>query len=429
MPRRALFASRRLGPLLATQALGALNDNLFKNALVVMVLFQATSAGPALVAAAGGVFILPYVLLSATAGQLADRFEKAATIRWVKLAELVLMGVGAIGFLAPSVPLLFAVLFGLGVQATFFGPLKYGILPSHLAENELVAGNGLVEAGTFLGILAGTIAGGALFLLPHGPVVVSVAGVLAAAAGLASAFAIPPAPSQAPGLRIGWNLPRETGTLLAAARDNRPVWRCILGLSWFWTIGATVLAELPTLARDHLHADGHVVTLLLAFFSIGVGAGSLLCPRLLRGGAPAWPVPWAAAGISVFLWDFSNAVRAGGLADPAAILHSLAGWRMLADLLLLAACGGVYSVPLYAIIQERSAPSHRARMVAANNVVNALAMAAAAGLTAALATMGVTPAGVLLGAACVNLAVAAWIVRLAPDTTGRGLLRRLRLRA
>lgn len=369
------------------------------------------------------------MLLSATAGQLADRFEKAATIRWVKLAEIVLMGFGAIGFLLPSFTLLFAVLFGLGVQATFFGPLKYGILPSHLAGDELVAGNGLVEAGTFLGILAGTIAGGALFLLPHGPAVVSAAGLLVAAAGLASAFAIPPAPSQAPGLRIGWNLPRETRALLAAARGNRPVWLCILGLSWFWTIGATILAELPILTRDHLHADGHVVTLLLAFFSIGVGAGSLLCPRLLRGEAAAWPVPFAAVGISLFLWEFSNAVTAGEMTDVAAILHSEAGWRMLADLLFLAACGGVYSVPLYAIIQAKSVPSHRARMVAANNVVNAVAMAAAAGLTASLAVAGVTPASVLLGAAALNLAVAAWIVRLLPDQAVRGLLRRLHLRA
>ena len=363
------------------------------------------------------------------AGQLADRFEKAATIRWVKLAEIVLMGFGALGFLLPSFTLLFAVLFGLGVQATFFGPLKYGILPSHLAGDELVAGNGLVEAGTFLGILAGTIAGGALFLLPHGPAVVSAAGLLVAAAGLASAFAIPPAPSQAPGLRIGWNLPRETGALLAAARGNQPVWLCILGLSWFWTIGATILAELPILTRDHLHADGHVVTLLLAFFSIGVGAGSLLCPRLLRGETAAWPVPFAAVGISLFLRDFSKAVTVGELSDVASILHSEAGWRMLADLLFLAACGGVYSVPLYAIIQAKSVPSHRARLVAANNIVNAVAMAAAAGLTASLAVAGVTPARVLLGAAALNLAVAAWIVRLLPDQAVRGLLRRLHLRA
>ena len=428
MPRRPLFACR-LGPLLITQALGALNDNLFKNALVVMVLFEAAAAGPALVAAAGGVFILPYVLLSATAGQLADRFEKAATIRWVKSAEIVLMGFAAVGFLLSSFTLLFAVLFGLGVQATFFGPLKYGILPSHLADDELVAGNGLVEAGTFLGILAGTIAGGALFLLPHGPVVVSVAGLLVAAAGLASAFAIPPAPSQAPGLRIGWNPLRETVALLGVARENRPVWLCILGLSWFWTIGATILAELPILVRDHLHADGHVVTLLLASFSIGVGTGSLLCPRLLRGGITAWPVPLAGVGISLFLWDFSKAIIVGGLTGTAAILHGGAGWRMLVDLLLLAACGGIYSVPLYVIIQERSAPGRRARMVAANNVVNALAMAAAAGLTAALALAGIAPARVLLGAAFTNLAVAAWIVRLMPDNTGGGLLRRLHHRA
>ena len=421
----ALITSRRLGPLIVTQTLGAMNDNLFKNALVVLILFRsAEAAGPALVALAGGVFILPYVLFSATAGQVADRFEKSRSILLMKWAEVALMLLATAGFLLESTPLLFAVLFGLGVQATFFSPLKYGILPDHLHTDELVAGNGMVEAGTFLGILAGTIAGSALFVLPHGPVIVSAAGVLAAGAGVASAAFIPRAPSSRPGFRVGLNLARETLALLRTAKSIRAVWLSILGLSWFWAIGATLLAELPALVRHDLAADPQVFTLLLAFFSVGVGAGSVLCARLLRGEVTARLVPFAALGLSVFLWDFAHAVRgAHALHTVADVLGAFAGWRMLIDLLLLAACGGLYSVPLYAIIQERSAPDQKGSMVAANNIVNALAMVTAAGATAGLALLGAAPVAILLIAAALNLAVAAWIVRILPEETVRAVFR------
>ena len=423
----SLLRSRRLLPLLTTQTLGAVNDNMFKNALVVLVLFRFAGGGPALVAAAGGIFILPYVILSATAGQLADRFEKSRSIVWVKVWELALMVLGAVGFILDNTTLLFGTLFGLGMQATVFSPLKYGILPSHLADNELVRGNGMIEAGTFLGILAGTIAGGALFAIggwPGGPAIVSAAGLAVAAAGIATALMIPRAEPGDRTLRIGWNLPLETARLLAVARANRPVWLCLLGLSWFWVVGATLLTELPTLVRDDLHGDAHLVTLMLGFFSVGVGAGSLLCSRLLNGEVTARFVPFAALGLSVFIWDFGHAVnQAGGLADVHAVLTTFAGWRMLFDLTVLAACGGLYSVPLYAIIQEQSAPSHRARMIAANNIVNAVAMVSAAVVIAVLALAGVTAVSVLLGTAVANVAVAIWIIRLLPQETMRGAFR------
>ncbi len=420
-----LITSRRLAPLLVTQTLGAINDNLFKNALVVLILFRAAqSAGPALVALAGGIFILPYVFLSATAGQAADRFEKSRLILIVKSAELLLMALAALGFYLGSVPLLFAVLFGLGLQATFFSPLKYGILPSHLAEHELVAGNGLIEAGTFLGILAGTICGSGLFVLPHGPLIVSIMGLAVAAGGIVSATFVMRAQSPVPDLRIGRNLVRETVGLLRAAYANHAVWLCLLGLSWFWAIGAILLTELPTLVRNNLAAAEPVFTLLLMVFSVGVGLGSLLCSRLLRGEVSPRLVPFAAVGLSIFLWDFGHAVgHARHLADVQAVLHSFSGWRMMIDLLLLAACGGLYSVPLYAIIQERSAASHLARMVAANNVMNAAAMAVAAVLTALLALAGMSPVTILLLAAVANLAVAFWIIRLLPQETVRALFR------
>ncbi len=421
----SLLTTRRLAPLLVTQTLGALNDNLFKNALIVLILFRAQQAGaPALVAIAGGVFILPYLLFSATAGQVADKFEKSRTILFVKLWEVALMALAALGFYWGSIDVLFAVLFGLGVQATFFSPLKYSILPSHLAETELVAGNGLIEAGTFLGILAGTIAGSALFGLEGGPLIVSAAGLAVAVAGTVAALFVPRAPSTTPKLRIGLNLVRETTRLLATARANRPVWLSLLGLSWFWAIGATVLAELPTVVKNDLHAEPPVFTLMLAFFSLGVGAGSTVCSRLLRGEVSPKLVPFAALGLSLFLGDFGLAVSAApSLPTIGAMLHSFAGWHMLIDLLLLAACGGLYSVPLYAMMQDRSAPGEQARMIAANNIVNAVAITAGAALTAGLALAGVAPWAVLVLAAVANLLVAGWIVRILPQSTLRAVFR------
>jgi len=421
----SLLASRRFGPLCLTQTCGALNDNLVKNAMIVLAMFKAGADATSLAALAGALFIAPYALLSATAGQLADRFDKSRVIRIAKLAEVLLMAVAAYGFWMNSVPVLLGVLFGLGVQAAMFGPLKYGILPDHLRETELVAGNGLIEASTFLAILAGTVAGGALALLVSGPAIVGAVGVATALVGLLAALAIPVAPAADRSLRIGWNLVRETLDVTRQATKNRPVWLAILGLSWFWAIGATLLSEFPSVARDALGADGHVVTLMLAVFAIGVGAGSMLCARLLRGEVSARHVPFAALGISLFTWDFgATTLYAGGLhlATVAAVIAAPAGWRMLADLLLLAMCGGIYSVPLYAILQEYAAPSHRARMIAANNIVNAVFMVAGAAAVAGLAATGVSAPRVLEVAAVANFAVAVWIFRLLPQTVLRSVL-------
>src|SRR5271156_2274307 len=340
----ALLTSRRLGPLCLTQACGAFNDNLVKNAMIVLAVFKLGAGGTGLAAIAGALFIGPYAILSATAGQLADRFDKARLIQVVKSAEVLLMAAAAYGLLANSIPALLGVLFGLGVQATMFGPLKYGILPDHLREEELVSGNGLIEASTFLAILVGTVAGGALALLDAGPAIVGAAGIGTALVGLAAAFGVPAAPAVDRSVRIGWNIPRETVDVIRQAASNRPVWLSILGLSWFWAIGATLLAEFPALARDALGADGHVVTLLLTMFAVGIGVGSMLCARLLHGEVSARYVPFAAFGITLFTWDFaSTVIGAGGLhlTTVAAILGSPIGWHMLADLLLLSVCGGL----------------------------------------------------------------------------------------
>lgn len=421
-----LLRDRRLGPLCLSQACGAFNDNLAKNAMIVMAMFTAEAAGTGLSLLAGALFIAPYMVLSATAGQLADRCDKARLIRWLKAAEVALMGVSAVGFLTGSVPVLLGVLLGLGIQAAMFGPVKYGILPDHLREHELVAGNGLIEASTFLAILAGTIGGGALVALDGGPAIVSGVGLAVSLVGLASAFAIPAARPADPSVRVGWNVAAETLAIVRLAAANRPVRLSILGLSWFWAFGATVLAVLPALARDTLAGDAHVFTVLLTAFVVGVGVGSVACAKLLGGEVSARYVPFAALGLSLFAWDFGTTVlgaEPGSLGNVGSILGSPAGWRMMADLMLLAACGGAFSVPLYAIIQDRSAPTHRSRMVAANNQANAVLMVVAAGATFVGSAAGLGPAEVIAVAAALNLAVAAWIVRLLPQDVFRVLLR------
>jgi acyl-[acyl-carrier-protein]-phospholipid O-acyltransferase / long-chain-fatty-acid--[acyl-carrier-protein] ligase len=265
-------------------------------------------------------------------------------------------------------------------------------------------------------------------LLPNGAALVGATGVALALVGLFAAWRIPALPAADPALRLSLNLFDETWRVLRHAASIRPIWLSILGLSWFWTMGATLLTEFPVVARDTLHAGGSMLTLLLTVFAIGVGVGSIQCARLLRGQVSARLVPFAALGITVFCWDFSSAATttaaaAGGFATAAAALASFSGWRMVVDLFLLAACGGTFSVPLYAIIQDAAAPSQRARMVAANNIMNALFMVAGAAAAAALAAIGMTAPAVLHLAALANLVVAVWIVRILPHDVYRALLR------
>ena len=422
---RSLLTKRRFLPLFATQALGAVNDNLFKNALVVMVMIEQVKGASLLVQIASGIFILPYALFSATAGQLADRFDKSRLIRVTKLLELAVMVTAAIGFWLDSPPILLAVLFGLGLQATFFGPLKYGILPEHLAEDELVTGNAQIEAGTFGGIILGTILGGWLVALDRGPLIVAGCAIALALAGTVAAFSVPRSAPAAPDLKIGWNLMRETIALVRGATRNRTIWLSILGISWFWNFGAIVLAQFPVIASETLHADAQVITLLLAMFAIGVGVGSILVGRLLKGEISARHVPFAALGLSVFTLDFAFVCGHAGndLTTVTGLLLHPQGWHMLVDLVLLAMCGGVYSVPLYAIVQDYAPPSHRARILAANNIVNAAFIVAGAGVSAGLAAAGLASPWILAIAAIVNLGVTAYMAWLLPKDVMRVVFR------
>ena len=418
-----LLRERRFAPFFWTQFLGAANDNVYKNALVIFVAFHAaslTALDPnALVNIAGAVFIAPFMLLSATGGQLADKYEKSRLIRYIKLFEIAIMVIGLAGFWQRSLALLFVALALMGIHSTLFGPVKYAILPQMLAPQELVGGNGLVEMGTFVAILLGTIAGGLVVAISgSGPIAAGAIAIAIAVAGYVVSRAIPPAPAVDPALSINWNPITETWKNLAFARENRVVWRSMLGISWFWFYGAIFLAQFAGFSRDVLGGDETVVTALLALFSIGIGVGSLMCERMSGRKVEVGLVPFGSIGLTLFaldLWLASRNLHASGLASFAAFFGDSAHWRVAADLVLIGVFGGFYIVPLYALIQQRSRPSHRSRIIAANNILNALFIVVSAMIAVALLRAGVTIPQLFLVVALMNAAVALFIYRLVPE--------------
>ncbi|MFO1316909.1 MAG: MFS transporter [Burkholderiales bacterium] len=418
-----LLWQRRFAPFFWTQFLGAGNDNVYKNALIIFVAYHAAAHSAydanTLVNVAAGVFILPFVILSATAGQLADKYEKSRLIRLIKLLEIAIMVIGTAGFWLSSLPLLFTALALMGVHSTLFGPVKYAILPQHLKPEELIGGNGLVEMGTFVAILLGTIAGGVVVAIPgNGPVLAGLVAVAVAVAGWLVSRGIPETPAVAPDLVLNWNPFTETAKNLRFAYGNRIVWLSMLGISWFWYYGATFLTQFPNFAKDVLGGDEHVVTLLLALFSVGIGVGSLLCERLSGRKVEIGLVPFGSIGLTVFavdLWLATRSLHATGLAGVGVFLGQPANWRVIADLMLIGLFGGFYIVPLYALIQERSEPSYRSRIIAANNILNALFMVASAGFAIVLLGQGLSIAELFLVTAVLNAAVALFIYKLVPE--------------
>lgn len=417
-----LFMTRRFLPLFITQFFGALNNNVFKNALILLITFRIADLvglnSQLLVAMAAGFFILPFFLFSATAGQLADKYEKSRMISVIKFIEIMLMVFATVGFYFQNTYFLMFVLFALGTQATFFGPLKYAILPEHLHENELIAGNGLIEAGTFISILFGTILGGALILQKNGEYVISAIIMLVALAGWCSSLFIPRANTHQAELKINYNFISETKKLLIYSKQNRDIFLCILGISWFWLFGATFLSELPVFAKDALHADQSVVILFLTVFSIGLAIGSVICNRLLNGKIHVAYVPFGILGMSIFTIDLYFSAghivigSVNSLMGTYQFLCSINGWRIAIDLLLIAIFGGLYTVPLYAMMQNRSTPSHRARIISVNNVVNALFMVIAAAATAVMIKVGFTVLDVFLAIAICNGLVAMYVCNI-----------------
>jgi acyl-[acyl-carrier-protein]-phospholipid O-acyltransferase / long-chain-fatty-acid--[acyl-carrier-protein] ligase len=429
-----LLWQRRLLPLFITQFLGALNDNVFKNALVMLVTYRiAAENGPnsqVLVTMAAGLFILPFFLFSAIAGQLADSMEKSLLIRRIKMMEVAVMALGAVGLMLADVWFLFFVLFLMGSQSAFFGPVKYAILPDHLHKDELIGANALVEAGTFLAILLGTIGGGLTILTGNGSVVISVAIIALSVAGWLASRYIPQAPAADPGLILEKNILIETWRIMKLTAESRDIFLSILGISWFWLVGATYLTQFPTLAKGVIGGNEQVVTLFLAVFSVGIGVGSLLCNRLLAGEVSSRYVPMAALAMALFALDLvfaSNHVVSvkGELIGVHAFLQHSANWRIVADLLFIAISAGIYIVPLYSILQSRSPESSRSRMIAGNNILNALFMVASALITLALFSSGFNVTDVFLFMAVANILVAIYICKLLPDAVLKTLFARL----
>ena len=417
-------------PFFMTMGLGAFNDNVIKNALAAMLVFEATRlAGmntDQLVNLSAMLFILPFFLFSALFGQFADKYEKSVQIRRVKLLEVVIMLLATVGFYFGSIPTLLAVLFLLGLQSTIFGPIKYGILPQVLREEELVGGNALVEMGTFVAILLGTIAGPQLAGIDVSwPYWVCVTGLAVALLGYLFARRIPHAAAADPGLNINWNIASETLRNLKFINENRTVLNSVLGISWFWFFGTVLLVQVPSYSQNVLGGDQNLMSALLGLFIVGISTGSLLCEKLSGGQVEIGLVPLGAFGLTAFGIDLYFASPATpGVAVTATEFFSQGGnLRIVIDLVLIGVFGGFYTVPLYALVQSRSHPGHRSRVIAGLNILNALFMVIASVMAMiVLGRIGFTIPELFLMTAILNAVVAIYIFTLVPEFLMRFLV-------
>jgi 1-acyl-sn-glycerol-3-phosphate acyltransferase len=415
-----LLASLRFRPFFLTQLLGAFNDNLYKNGLTIFIAFQAASISKdesnMLVNIAAALFILPFFLFSSIAGQLADKFEKAKLIRKIKLLEITIMLLGAYAFYIQSPVLLIAILFLMGTQSALFGPVKYSLLPQALKPEELVGGNAMVEFGTFLAILLGLIAG--VFIINIGTTELGVAVVFVAICGYWTSRSIPSLKAAAPELKISFNIFKQTANIMRDARENQTVFYSVMGISWFWFIGITYVTQLPNFVRYDLGGNEQVYVLLLAMFSIGIGAGSFLCERMSGRMVEIGLVPIGALGLTLFGVDlfFSHSVAISEtLITPMAFISDGGNVRVMFDIAMLGVSGGIYIVPLFALVQTRSNEKKRSRIIAANNVLNALFMVVAALYGFAALSAGISIPTLFLIMAIMNAAVALFIFMLVPE--------------
>jgi len=412
-----LFNTRRFLPLFLTQFLGSFNDNVFKNALIIFITYKLTRYSAIhtqlLVTFAAGIFMLPFFLFSATAGECADKYEKSYLIVLIKWAEVLLMTFASLAFYFNQLNLLLFLLFLIGMQATFFGPLKYAILPTHLYKEELLQANAFIEAGTFLSILLGTITGGILITLTYGKIFISITLISIAIAGLLSSCFIPKTPLLKNVPMVHINIFKATWNIIAYSLERKKIFYIILAISWFWLVGAVFLAEFPLFTKQDLQAGEEVVTFFFALFSIGIGIGSLLCNKLLKNKISSRYVSLAALGISLGTFDLYFTVQSFVLNSTVIhlleFLQTFSGWRITLDLLLIGMSGGIYIVPLYVLLQTISDENYRARVIASNNIINAFFMVAAALLTGVLLKWNFTVSEIFLSVACCNIFVAALI--------------------
>lgn len=418
-----LLAERRFAPFFVTQFLGAFNDNVFRNGLVILITFQSIRIGgmnaSQLANIAGALFILPFFLFSATAGQLADKYEKSMLFRRIKLLEIALMLIAAFALVTNSYAGLLFVLFLMGCQSTLFGPVKYAYLPQQLATHELIGGNALVESGTYVAIILGLLVGGISVTVDFAnQSVLATCLVLIAVAGYLASRGIPATRAVDPGLRINLNAITETWRIVRFAREDRTVFLSIMGISWFWFYASAITIQVPAYTLDILNGNEEITTILLVAFAVGVGVGSLLCERLSDHRIELGLVPFGSIGLSVFAIDLFFTQP---LLNPAAVssvgefLSRANTWRILADLAMIGAFGGFYSVPLYALIQERAERTHLSRIIAANNIINSLFMVVAAVLALVLLNSGMSIPQFFLVLAAMNAVVAIYIYTLLPE--------------
>lgn len=416
-----LLKTKNFYPLFWTQFLGAFNDNLLKNAMVILVTVKSIAVfgfPPAqTVAIAGGVFILPFFLFSALAGQLSDKYDKSKVLQITKLIEIVIMSFSSLALFLENYEMLLVTLFLMGTQSAFFGPAKFSILPQHLKEEDIVGGNALIEAGTFLSILLGTIFGGVLITLEQGALVVSMSLLVVAVLGYLASLKIPQAPAPESKLKINWNAITTTWDILQFAREKKVVFLSILGCSWFWFAGAILLSLFPPLCTEVLHSDETLITLFLAVFSVGIGIGSVVCEKLSYKRVELGLVPFGSFGISFFClllyFQFASTSLIG--LSGLDFIKSLDGILILLNLLGLSIMSGMFIVPLNALVQERSNPKYRSRIISANNVMNALFIVLASVLLLLLLKWGVSIPTVFLILAIMNGVVAFYIYLLVPE--------------
>lgn len=419
----SLLRERRFAPFFATQFLGAFNDNVFRNGLVILITFQGTLiAGmnaSQLANIAGALFILPFFLFSATAGQLADKFEKSRLIRFIKLLEVALMLLAGYAFISARYPLLLVVLFLMGCQSTLFGPVKYAYLPQKLHTDELIGGNALVESGTYMAIILGLLVGGiAAGVDGSSQTILAACLVGIAVTGYLTSRQVPITDAVDPDLRINWNPITETGRIIGFAREKRTVFLSILGISWFWFYGSALTLQVPAYTLVILNGTEEITTILLVAFAVGVGIGSLLCERLSGHRVELGLVPFGSIGMSIFAIDLYFAqpvIHPTAVTSISEFLARPGSWRVLADLALLGAFGGFYSVPLYALVQQRAARQQLSRIIAANNIINAFFMVMASLLAITLLNAGLSIPQLFLILAGLNILVAMYIYTLLPE--------------
>ncbi|WP_417455969.1 MFS transporter [Kordiimonas sp.] len=411
----SLLGTRRFLAIFVTQFLGAMNDNLFRQALIMLITYRIAeqmAMQPAVLNnLAIGLFILPYFLFSALAGQLADKFDKSKQIVWIKLWEVALMLVGALAFQLSSLPLMIAVLSGLGLQSTFFGPIKYSILPELTSKDELLSANGLIEAGTFVAILLGLLVGGLLVLQPGGTDKMAMLMITLAIIGTISGSLVPRTGAAAPDLKLNLNIFTATGQQVKAAWQHEIARPAIIGISWIWLYGSIYLTQIPDVVKNRLGGDETVVTIIIACFSVGIGVGSLMCARLLKGEISAKlakPALYMLMATSLLLYlslPGENGVTPDEIIDIAGFLATPTNWIVLVLLIGVAVSTGMVIVPFYAILQDRSKRSERSRMIAANNIFNSGFMAGGSIIAAILIVLGLSSSEILLVCAFGNLAI------------------------